>query len=44
MDKNKFAAAVVATTIAGTITVFSLRVTSKCFANVLDEIIIALKK
>ena len=42
MDKTKFAAAILATTFAGGLTVIGAKVTAKCLADALNEIIVAI--
>lgn len=44
MDKQKFAAALVATAIAGTLTVIGAKVTAGCLADALNVVVDALKK
>ena len=44
MDKTKFAAALAGTALVGTLTVIGAKVTSRLFADALNEIIVALKK
>ena len=44
MNKTKFAGALVATAIVGTFTVIGAKVTAACFANALNEVIVALKQ
>ena len=43
MDKTKFAGALVATAIVGTITVIGAKVTVGCLADALNELLVGLK-